>query len=494
MLYTIEQLRQTEQAAFAATASGALMRAAGLSAARSALQLLTSTKASVLVLAGPGNNGGDAFETAVHLATAGHQVDILHFSASTPLSEEAQQAMQNARACSALHWLDSNIVLKQTYELVVDGLFGIGQKQRQLPPLWQKHITHINSLACPVLAIDVPSGLNANTGNLLGDDAITATHTITFIGDKIGLHTGNGRDYAGQVDVDDLGVAPGLFPVSTTELNHPTLFPAMLTARRHNSNKGSNGSVVLIGGATGMQGALILAARAALFSGAGKTIAGFIDSPVSYDPQQPEIMCRAAHNLSLSASSVVVIGPGLGNSVASFELLSRMLLGTNPLVIDADALNLMAQQPALHALCSGRDQFSTLLTPHPLEASRLLGCTLDEVQADRISSAKKLARRYQAVVILKGSGSVIAHPDGRTVINPTGNPALASGGTGDVLTGVCGALLAQHGDNWQTALAATYVHGAAADQLVRQGTGPVGVSASELLVEIRRLLNNPLSK
>ena len=200
-------------------------------------------------------------------------------------------------------------------------------------------------------------------------------------------------------------------------------------------------------------------------------------------------MCRAALNSS-QASDITVIGPGLGNSIASFDLVSRALLDSNLVVLDADALNLMASQPALMALCNGRAALSTLLTPHPLEAARLLSCSVEEIQADRLASAKKLARRYGSVVILKGSGSIVAHPDGQIVVNPTGNPGLASGGTGDVLAGVCGALLAQIRDVWQAALGATWLHGAAADQLVNTGIGCKGLTASELLPAVRALLNN----
>ena len=149
----------------------------------------------------------------------------------------------------------------------------------------------------------------------------------------------------------------------------------------------------------------------------------------------------------------------------------------------------MAQQPALIALCNGRDADSTLLTPHPLEAARLLACSVEQIQADRVAAAKKLARRFSSVVILKGSGSIIARPDGHVVINPTGNPGLATGGSGDVLAGACGALFAQHHDIWASALGATYLHGAAADSLVQQGIGPVGLTPSELIVAMRTCIN-----
>ena len=490
MLYTVKQLRQIEQAAQAKLASGTLMRAAGEAAAQLALQLLNSAPQRILVVAGPGNNGGDAFETAAHLANAKHHVGVLPIQSKTPRSDEAQQALDKAQALQSIHWLDAESAVTDDYDLVIDGLFGIGLKPSKISRSLEQQCEQINALSCPVLALDIPSGLDADTGNTIIPCAIRATHTITFIGDKIGLHTADGKDYAGQIVVADLGIERGQFPASDLQLNRTALFPIISQARRQNSHKGSHGTVSLIGGTTGMQGALVLAARAALYAGAGKTIAGFIDNPPHYDLQQPEIMCHPAQQIIFGPENAVVIGPGLGSSVASFEIVSRALLATSPLVIDADALNLLSQQPALHALCSGRDKLSTILTPHPLEAARLLGCGIEVVQANRVQAAKKIARRFAAVVVLKGSGTVIAHPDGAVVINPTGNPGLASGGTGDVLAGVCGALFAQHKDCWQSALAATYLHGAAADNLVKRGIGPVGLTASELLVEIRQQLNS----
>jgi len=488
MLYSVKQLRQIEQSA-TEQLEPALMRAAGQAAAQAALRLLTTPMQPVLILAGPGNNGGDAFEVAAHLSHAGHHVTVLHHPAKSARSAECEQAYSKAQACAGIVWLANDSDLENNYALVVDGLFGIGLTQKNISATLQKHIAQINSMSCPVLALDVPSGLNADTGTVTSQIAIQASHTITFIGDKVGLHTGDGQDYAGAVEVNDLGIAATFFPTSAMELNQPTLFAKIFKPRRQNSSKGSNGIVNLIGGASGMHGAIILAARTALYCGAGRVFAGFIDAPPGYDATQPEIMCRPAQQLQVDPDHVVVIGPGLGKSIASFDLVSRALLGTSLLVLDADALNLMAQQPALMALCNGRDQATTVLTPHPLEAARLLGCSVELVQADRIDAAKKLARRYSSVVILKGSGTIIAQPDGRIVINPTGNASLATGGTGDVLAGACGAFIAQHRDIWQAALAATYLHGAAADNLVQRGTGPVGLSAGELIVEIRHQLN-----
>lgn len=488
-LYFVRQIRQIELSAYQQQEPGSLMRAAGWAAAQYALKLLAAPAQTILILAGPGNNGGDAFEVAVHLAHAGHRVHILHHPPKENRSDEGAAALKKAKDCDAIVWLTDDAALKNNYALAVDGLYGVGLRQQKFSASVQHHIAAINALHCPVLALDVPSGLNADTGNLISDIAICATHTVTFIGDKVGLHTANGRDHAGVVTVANLGVTAQCFPASAMQLNQPMLFPKILRSRAHNTSKGSNGTVYLCGGTSGMQGAVVLAARSALYCGAGRVIAGFIGTPPEFDPMQPEIMCCAAQQYQANPELTVVIGPGLGNTGASFEVLSRALLSASPVVADADALNLIAQQPALMALCNGRDRDSTLLTPHPLEAARLLACSVTQIQSDRVDAARKIARRFSSIVILKGSGSVIAHPDGRTAINPTGNAGLASGGTGDVLAGACGALIAQHGDIWEAALAATYLHGAAADNLVQSGAGPVGLTASEIIHAMRDALN-----
>lgn len=493
MLYSVKQIRQIEHCAYQQLDPGTLMQSAGAAAANYAEQLLNDVTQHILVLAGPGNNGGDALVAALHLANRGHQVSVHHLRSTHGCSTEATLALQQAQACTKIIWLADEFTLNEQTKLVIDGLFGIGLSQNTLTPTLSSLIHQINRWHGLVLALDIPSGLDADTGQRITPVAIEASHTLTFIGDKPGLHTCDGRDYAGIVTVNTLQLDAQCYPASTMEINQPALFPAIFTPRRHNSNKGSNGSVHLLGGADGMQGALILAARAALVTGAGRTIAGFVGGAPQFDPLYPEVMCRPALN-STQASDITVIGPGLGKSIASFELVSRALLDSNLLVLDADALNLMAHQPALMALCNGRAQLSTLLTPHPLEAARLLTCNVEEIQQDRPAAAKKLARRYAAVVILKGSGSIIAHPDGRLVINATGNPGLASGGSGDVLAGVCGALLAQYRDVWQSALGATWLHGAAADRLVSLGVGDKGLTPSELLPVIRSLLNDAMPR
>ena len=385
--------------------------------------------------------------------------------------------------------LANDAIAAADWTLVVDGLFGIGLK-RPLAGAMRTLVDTINGLRCPVLALDVPSGLDADTGAIVGADdgvAVRATHTITFIGDKPGLHTCDGRDYAGLVDVSRLDLDAALLPSTRLHLNDAQFFARHLKRRRNNSNKGSYGNVAVIGGAHGMSGAPILAGRSALTSGAGRVFVAFAEDPPAYDPTHPELMCRVASDFDLE-SATLVVGPGLGDALASRELLMRAIGSGSKLVIDADALNMISADTALQQALAARAGGS-LLTPHPLEAARLLGVTAKEVQADRVAAARKLAQKFNATVLVKGSGTVIAQADGNAVINTTGNPALATAGTGDVLAGLCGSLLGQGWPQWEAALAAVWLHGMAADVLVAEGTGPIGLTASELIPAIRTALN-----
>lgn len=236
-----------------------------------------------------------------------------------------------------------------------------------------------------------------------------------------------------------------------------------------------------------MAGAPVLAGRAAAMCGAGRVFCAFIGEPPAYDSTHPELMCRVARDMDFS-SGTLVAGPGLGMSRDGFDILSRALHVPGPLVLDADALNLIAAEPALQQILEQHKR-TAMMTPHPLEAARMLGISAKDVQADRLAAARKLAQRFNAIVVLKGSGSVIARPDGKLMINTTGNPALATAGTGDVLAGICGALLAQSIPAWEAALAAAWIHGRAADALVGQGIGPIGMTAGELLPSARMILN-----
>ncbi len=470
-LYSVAELRDIERAAAATLPPGSLMQRAGLAGAAAAHDLMAGQP--VLVLAGPGNNGGDALEVAANLAQAGVEVCVVHVAGSGAQAPETARALARAQASDA-RFIDS-IPPDERWGLVVDGLFGIGLGR---PPAGRARalIDAVNALACPVLALDVPSGLDADSGAVMGV-AIRATRTVTFIGDKPGLHTFAGRDHAGEVVVARLDVD---LPEASAQLNDVALFAHSLVRRPHNAHQGSFGDVAIVGGAQGMAGAPVLAARAALFAGAGRVFIAALDPGAAFDSMQPEIIFRDAVQFDGSASTLV-LGPGMGSSATALGLLRKALDGTSPLVLDADALNLIAA----HAL----PVRGAIMTPHPLEAARLLGVTTAVVQGDRLAAAREMAARFNAIVILKGSGSVIANASGMAVINQTGNPGLASAGTGDVLAGVCGSLLAQGWPAWEAALGAVWMHGAAADLLVEQGCGPIGMTAGELPAAVRTVLN-----
>ena len=489
-LYSVAQIRAIEASALSSVGPGILMQRAGAAVARHALTLLPEINKDlhVLVAAGPGNNGGDALEAAAILAQQGITVTIVHLADETMLPADVRMALTRARQSSAV-FVES--LPDMSWSLAIDGLFGIGLT-RPLEGRYRELTTQLNQLSCPVLAIDVPSGLDADTGGIVGivgtdGQAVRANETLTFIANKPGLHTLHGRDSAGHVVVDDLGIEPNLFPKPIARLNTPLAFADEVRPRVHASHKGSYGDLQVIGGAEGMSGAVILAARMALMAGAGRVFAGFAGPVPAYDSLHPELMCRHADDLRTD-DGAVVIGPGLGMSRHAHDLLGSALSYAPALVIDADGLNLIAAEPGLQSRLAQR-RAPTLLTPHPLEAARLLGTDVHAVQSDRLSSANALAQRYHATVILKGSGSIIAHPGDIPVINTTGNPALATAGSGDVLAGLCGALLAQGWSVRACALAATWLHGSAADQMVANGTGPVGATASELIPWIRKALN-----
>ncbi|MCG2584679.1 NAD(P)H-hydrate dehydratase [Massilia sp. TS11] len=484
-LYSVAEIRKLEQAAFAEVAPGSLMREAGRAASDVALSILGSGGLRrALILAGPGNNGGDALEVAANLADAGVAVLVAHFPGRAAPSAEAQAALARAQASTArfITLIDDQL---PEADLIVDGLFGIGLA-RELAGEFKSLVRAVNARGGKVLALDTPSGLDADTGGVVGGQgvAIRATHTVTYIGDKPGLHTADGREHAGQVTLATLGLST---PDTRLHLLDPSAFAAYCQPRSHSGHKGSYGNVAILGGASGMCGAPVLAARTALLAGAGRVYVAAIDPALALDPVQPEVMYRSAEHVEFN-QAVVVAGPGMGDGKAARHFLQRAIDAFSPLVLDADGLNLIAHDEGLrHALMHRHEQ--PVLTPHPLEAARLLGMTAAVVQQDRLSAASELAGRLNAVVVLKGSGTVIATPEGDMFINPTGNPGLATAGTGDVLAGLIGALLAQGWPRSAAALGAVWLHGAAADRLVAQGIGPIGLTAGELPAAIRAELN-----
>jgi hydroxyethylthiazole kinase-like uncharacterized protein yjeF len=377
----------------------------------------------------------------------------------------------------------------QRTALVVDGLFGIGLK-RPVEGVYAGLVDWANSAGAPILALDVPTGLEADTGKAHAP-TIRATETVTFIALKPGLLTADGPDFCGDIVVQSLGIdaAEGARGHRLQWAALAAALPQVLARRSRNVNKGTFGTLGILGGTEGMGGALILAGRAALRTGAGKVWLGFLMAdPPKFDASMPELMLRHAGPVLDAKPDALVVGPGLGTSDAARSLLARALAQPIPIALDADALNLLAKDPALRAATAARTA-PTLATPHPGEAARLRGVDVAAIQGDRLQAAQLLVKDLRANVVVKGAGSVLAHPDGTWDINASGGPALATAGSGDVLCGLLGALLAQGLEAKPALRYAVCLHGATSDALVAQGAGPLGLTASELPDAARALLN-----
>ena len=483
-------VRAIEQAAAAMNPPLPLMERAGLAAAELAREIAGSGGKPVLVLAGPGNNGGDAFVVARHLRQWWFNVTVAFAGNEGKLSVDAATALRAWRVAGG-STVDA-LPASREWGLVVDGLFGIGL-ERDVSGRYADWIAAANGLAAPLLSLDIPSGLASDTGRVMGC-AVRASHTVTFIALKPGLLTLDGPDYCGEVHLRDLGLESGTAgPVKGRVLGAEILSSA-LEPRARNTHKGDFGSAGVIGGDHGMVGAALLASRAALKMGTGRVYAGLVarDAPL-LDPLQPELMVRAADDvLKLDHLTCIAVGPGLGVLTDAACYLAWALESPLPVVLDADALNLVTIDATVAARLSARKGV-TLLTPHPAEAARLLNISTREIQADRIRAATALAERYNAFVALKGAGTVCATPAGEWRVNTSGNPGMASAGMGDVLTGMAAALLAQGVAPYTALLAAVYLHGAAADALVARGIGPVGLTAGEVIDAAREILNQTSS-
>ncbi|HJV60031.1 MAG TPA: NAD(P)H-hydrate dehydratase [Albitalea sp.] len=464
-LFGIERTRAIEQRACAALPPHALMRRAGAAVARLALAVAPHAS-TIWIVCGPGNNGGDGLDAAIRLHELGKQVHVTLLGDPGHLPADARDAWERARAAGIA--VDGSLAATPAAELAIDALLGIGATRPPRDALAEA-IAHLNALACPVLAIDVPSGLNVDTGQPLGEHAVRARHTLSLLSLKPGLFTAAGRDHAGEVWFDDLGVDTGAEIPDAWLGGSPSDTPP---PRRHAQHKGSFGDVAVVAGAPGMSGAALLAGRAALAAGAGRVYVDPLDDRAAgLDSQRPELMFR--HGWWKSPEATLLAGTvvcGCGGGEAVREPLPRLLSAAGRLVLDADALNAIAADTSLQALLTARASRArpTVITPHPLEAARLLACTASQVQSDRLASAQALAERFGCVVLLKGSGSVIAAPGEVPCINPTGTAALATPGTGDVLAGWIGGLWSQLGASdaesaLRAARAAAWQHGAAAD-------------------------------
>lgn len=491
-LYDVAASREIEALALAQHPPHALMQRAGLAVARLALATVPHAQ-HIWVACGPGNNGGDGLVAATHLHRAGFKVHATLLGQAQQLPEDAGQALAMAQQAGVAVSLAMPV---QACDLVVDALLGLGASR---PPhgAIAEAIMAINSVSAPVLAVDLPSGLGADTGQRLGTAAVVATHTLSLLTLKPGLFTGVGRDHAGHIWLDALGVSISHSPPSARLAGADAL--DVLGPRAHASHKGSHGDVAVIAGAPGMSGAGLLAARAALASGAGRVFVSLLDAAAfACDPGQPELMFRPqwwrGDPATLARSTVVC---GCGGGAAVREALPTLLSRCPRLLLDADALNAMAGDAGLLPLLQSRAVRGhvTVLTPHPLEAARLLGSDVAAVQADRLSAARTLALRHGCLVLLKGSGSVIAFPDGSLALNPSGNGLLATGGTGDVLAGWIGGLWAQlaatQGDALSARLALTaavWLHGRAADIQLARSPGSLAFRAGDLTEMMRDLV------
>lgn len=485
-VYLTADVRRIETLAAALPDAPPLMERAGLAAAELAREITGGNGRPIVVFAGPGNNGGDAFVLARHLRQWWFNVTVVFAGDESRLSSDAAAALAAWRATGGT--IVPEPPANQDWALAVDGIFGIGL-QREITDRYAGWIAQINAGRAPVLALDVPSGLESDSGRVLGS-AVRAGHTLTFIALKPGLLTLDGPDHCGAVHLSTLGLDARALVAPQGSTIGGAVIGVARPPRAMNTHKGDYGSVGVIGGAHGMVGAALLAARAALGLGAGRVYVGLLarDAPL-VDAMQPELMLRTAHAaMKLDHLTALAVGPGLGQDPDAAACVEQALGLALPLVIDADGLNLVASREELKYVIKQRLE-TTLLTPHPAEAARLLACATRDVQRDRVAAALRLAAEFNCGVVLKGAGSVCAMPDGTWAINSSGNPGMASAGMGDVLTGILAALLAQ-GVGARTALhAGVYLHGAAADALVAAGTGPIGLTAGEITDAARKLVN-----
>ena len=484
-LYRSARLRQIE----AAHAGEPLMERAGAAAADWASALALESDVPILILAGPGNNGGDAFVAARLLRERFFKTCVVFAGDFGHLPTDAAAAHRQFIGAGGITL--PTIPGDGRWALIIDGLFGIGLT-RAPDGRYADWITTANQLAgrdvCPLLALDCPSGLDADSGRAFSP-CIHASHTLTFIGAKPGLLTADGPDHCGEIRVARLDLHLAAEVDADGHVVALADFAAHLKPRLLNTHKGSFGSAGILGGGKSMVGAAFLAGRAALKLGVGRVYLGLLDADApAVDLIQPELMMRRADTLLQSDLQALACGPGMGRSAEALRLLEQSLKAPVQLLLDADALNLLADNGRIAGHLHNRVD-PAILTPHPAEAARLLDCPIREIQGDRVRAACELAERYCSHIALKGCGTVIATVDGRWWVNSTDNPGMATAGMGDVLSGMIVALLAQGWPAEAALLAGVHLHGAAADRLVANGVGPIGLTAGEVIDAARVLFN-----
>ncbi|WP_440784831.1 NAD(P)H-hydrate dehydratase [Pseudomonas syringae] len=477
-LYSAAQVRDLDARLIAAGTPGLeLMQRAAHSTWR-ALRRRWPEMNELTVLAGRGNNAGDGYLVAALAHKAGWQVSVLAVGAPDALTGDAAAAYAMAADVTVHAWAGQPLK-----GVVLDALLGTGLNGDVREP-YRSAIEAINASGLPVAAVDIPSGLSADTGQSLGV-AVRADLTVTFIGLKAGLLTGEAADCVGELVFDDLQADPLLVAQTQASAKRLDTFNLpVLPPRPRTAHKGMFGRVLVIGGDHGFGGAALLSAESALRSGAGMlTLATRAEHVPAALTRMPEIMSaaiRSANQLMalIEPASVLVVGPGLGQASWGCSLLSAAANADRPQVWDADALNMLATgQVSLPA--------HSVITPHPGEAARLLGVGIKEIQADRLAAARALARKFNTVCVLKGSGSLIADAHGQLALCDRGHPAMATAGLGDVLAGLIGALMAQHLKPFDAACLAVWLHASAGQQVGETGRG---LAASDIIPAIRQLL------
>ena len=485
LLYQTEQIRQLENWVYESHSCTPfdLMRLAG-QAVFDDIQARFPDVGRLLVYCGKGNNGGDGLVVAALAVQAGMTVTVRCSGEEAELSETAQQALGLAKQAGlTLHPITDTV---EDVDLIVDALLGIGLRDAlsdSLAPL----VSAINVSDIPVVSIDVPSGLDSDTGDVKGV-AVKADVTVTMIGYKQGLFTAKAAAHCGDVILAKLNIPNKLFDQvkPTARLLDWNEIKPLIPKRDRHLHKGDCGHVLVIGGDYGMGGAVRMAAEAAMRAGAGLvTVATRPEHLNVVVGARPEIMCSEVATAAdleplLKRANVVVIGPGLGKSDWARDLLDCVMSSYHKMVLDADALNLLSQAP--------QQADDWVLTPHPGEASRLLDCLPADIQEDRFLALRELVLRYRGVVALKGSGTLIGTPEKIPAICTAGNPGMASGGMGDILSGIIGGLIAQGLRCYEAASAGILIHAMAGDRASKQG-GERGLLATDLLHHIRLLVN-----
>jgi NAD(P)H-hydrate epimerase len=484
-LYRAEQVRALDCLAIESFAlpGAVLMERAGAAVVRQVIEHWADAE-EVIVLCGVGNNGGDGYVVARLAKEAGYRVRLFQLSDRSKLQGDARLM------ADAFHEMGGEEELFHPFSadhaVIVDAILGTGL-ERPVEGRWADVIHHINHLDAPVVAVDIPSGLHADSGRLLGV-AVEADITVSFIALKQGMFTSAGPECCGEIYFDSLDIprqiyrseAPAAYAIDWSNQS------ALLKPRRQTVHKGDCGHVLVVGGAPGFSGAVRMAAEAAARSGAGLvSVATHPEHAALLNQGRPELMVHAVLSMVdlqplLECATVVALGPGLSCSDWGRELYSAVLASSLPIILDADGLNLLAESPSNRA--------NWVLTPHPGEAARLLGCNSSDIQNDRFSAVAELQRRYGGVAVLKGAGTLIQPmEDEIPLLCRAGNPGMASGGMGDLLTGIIAAFIAQGLPQEDAASAGVALHSEAADLAAEAGER--GMLATDLLPSIRQLLN-----